>query len=270
MTPSPRALQTLVAAGMTDAGRLRSKNEDAFLVDQEAGLFAVADGMGGHRCGEVASTIAVRHLPQLLDEQQARDGGSAATGTEPADAGTQLEAAVSHLSRFIHGVGRERRECHGMGTTLVVAWFRNRMIHVAHMGDSRAYLYRKGTLDLLTQDHSVVNMLVQLGALREEEAEGHPALNQITRFAGTPEPHGPDVRSFRCRKGDRVLLCSDGLWGCVPKDTMAAVLESEESPAGACRTLLALANAAGGPDNITAVVVDVAKAPSGKRQAPVA
>lgn len=247
-TGTPSAVQ---AAALTDQGRVRDRNEDAFLIDRDAGLFVVADGMGGHRCGDLASSMAVRLLPEIHRER----ASVAPPATESAVA-VAFARSVTEVSRRIHTVGRERPDCHGMGTTLVAVLVADGNAHVAHLGDSRAYLLRDHVLHQLTHDHSVVGDLVRLGEVSAEDAAYHPAQNQLTNFAGISSPVHPDVVTLGLRLGDRLLLCTDGVWSTVTSDELRTVLAGCAAPRTACRRLVAKGNAAGGHDNLTALVID--------------
>lgn len=228
-----------VAAGFaTDIGRVRQGNEDSYLV--EAPLYAVADGMGGHRGGEVASNLALETLEakHLLGE-----------GT--------LGDQVKEANRAVFARSSEDRKVAGMGTTLTAALVDGDGLHLAHVGDSRAYLLRAGSLRQLTEDHTLVNRMVKAGEITRSEAEVHPHRNVVTRSIGT-EPEVPvDEQSVALLEGDRILLCSDGLTGMVTEDQIQAILETTDDPQEAADRLIRAANRAGGIDNITAVVLDV-------------
>ncbi|MCZ7527900.1 MAG: Stp1/IreP family PP2C-type Ser/Thr phosphatase [Acidimicrobiia bacterium] len=230
----------LTARGATDVGRVREENEDGFLVDERVGLYAVADGMGGHRAGEVASATALEALR-----------ASVAAGSAVRDAVLAANAAV-------HEKAAGDAELAGMGTTLTAATLAaGGTLLVAHVGDSRAYVLRDGELRQVTVDHSLVEELVREGRLTPEQATVHPHRSIITRALGVDAEVEVDLYSVELRPGDRVLLCSDGLTSMVRPDGVATVLRREDDAERAARALVDTANAAGGEDNITVVVVDV-------------
>jgi serine/threonine protein phosphatase PrpC len=228
------------AAGLTDPGMTRATNEDAVLV--EPPLYAVADGMGGHRAGEIASRVA---LEELL---------AAAPGRYDAKA---LGRAVRAANRGVIAAAEKSRTRAGMGTTLTAAMVDAGRIAIAHVGDSRAYLLRGGRLERLTDDHSMVADLVRAGSLTEEEARFHPQRSVITRALGSDPNMLADVFEVEGESGDRLLLATDGLTGMLADDYISDILEAETDPERAVRALVDAANRAGGYDNISVVVVDI-------------
>ncbi len=222
----------------TDTGRQRRDNEDSAFA--RAPVFVVADGMGGAQAGEVASRIAVEVFAQGLP-----DSGSAEQ---------RLADRVIEANRQIFDVSRSERERAGMGTTLTAALLEGSDLAIAHVGDSRAYLFRDGSLKRLTQDHSLVDELVRRGKLTEEQAAEHPQRSIITRALG-PEPEVEvDTWTYPVRAGDVLLLCSDGLTSMVPEERVEAILSSSEGLADVAQALIDEANTAGGRDNITVVL----------------
>jgi len=260
MSPSasqPRSrILSVDASGLSDMGQVRKHNEDAFLIDEEICLFIVADGMGGHRGGETASNMAVQLLPHVYRERIAQCPAPVTQDALVAAFG----ASVAEVSRRIHEAGKQKAQLHRMGTTLVAILVARGYAHVTHLGDSRAYVLRNRALHQLTEDHSVANRLVQLGALKPEDVERHPAKNQLTSYAGIHLPVQPDVAMLRLRSGDRFLLCTDGVWATVPPTEIRDILAESASARAACRRLVAKGNANGGPDNLTALVVDYGEA----------
>jgi PPM family protein phosphatase len=223
----------------TDTGMQRRANEDSLLV--RAPLFVVADGMGGAQAGEVASSVAVETFRGGLDD-----------AAEPE---ASLVAQVERANARINELSHTNMEHAGMGTTITVAYVGARDVTVAHVGDSRAYCLRDGELLRLTDDHSLVDELIRQGKLTPEEAEEHPQRSVITRALG-PEPHVEvDVRSFKGRADDVYLLCSDGLTTMLAEDELLALLGSGGPLRDAGEALIAAANAAGGRDNITVVLL---------------
>jgi serine/threonine protein phosphatase PrpC len=240
------------AHGLTDVGRRREKNEDAFLVDPAMGLYAVADGMGGHAAGEIASRLAIAAL-----EDSIRKGGWDPDAADADDASRHLEDAVLEANRRICDSIQFHDEHRGMGTTLVALLAAGGRAILAHVGDSRAYLIRRGSLVRLTSDHSWVNEQVKLGFLSDEDAQRHPMRNIVTRALGSR----PDVAMDRTVEdmlpGDIFVLCSDGLNTMLSDGEIRALVERHRGePESACRALVGAANAHGGEDNVTVVVVE--------------
>jgi serine/threonine protein phosphatase PrpC len=228
----------------TDTGRVREANEDSFLV--EAPLFAVADGMGGHLAGDVASRTAVETITTRAEQDSPGDTGS-------------LARLVREANHEIWKKAQSDASLHGMGTTCTLAMLDNASLHIAHVGDSRAYLLRDGDLSQITEDHTLVGRMVREGKLRPEEAERHPQRSIVTRALGVDSDVEVDTQTIELREGDRILLCSDGLTSMVDQDSIAEVLNDRADPQDASELLVQLANDAGGEDNITAVVIEVAE-----------
>lgn len=228
-----------IEAGVaTDIGQVREGNEDSYLV--EPPLFAVADGMGGHRGGEVASQLALETL-------EARFRASTGTLAEQVRAANEAVFARSAADRKVSG----------MGTTLTAVQVRGDGAHLVHVGDSRAYLLRAGSLRQLTQDHTLVQRMVQAGEITAEEADVHPHRNVLTRSLGTDPEVVVDEQDVGLLEGDRLLLCSDGLTSMVTEGQIQAILEATPPAQEAADRLVRAANNAGGVDNITVVVLDV-------------
>lgn len=231
--------------GATDPGKVRKNNEDALLVGDggDETLFVVADGVGGFEAGEVASSIAVDVLRDL----------------DPDDS---FEGAIEEANRRILAAGRGDDRLSGMSTTVVAARFggtrREPVVEIAHVGDSRAYLFRGGDLRPVTEDHSLVAELVRSGDLTRDQAFEHPQKNLITRALGTEDGVTVDTAVLPVEVGDRFVLCSDGLTDMVREKGMKEILARHpDDPEAAVRGLLSAALEAGGNDNITVVVVDV-------------
>jgi PPM family protein phosphatase len=232
---------------MTDMGRMRKNNEDRYLIAGR--LAAVADGMGGHRAGEVASAIAMEELATLEH---------AGPWPTPAEAGEALRAVFLAANRRIREVAAKDSEFEGMGTTLVALLEDGDSVHLANVGDSRAYLLRNGELSQVTVDHTLVQELIDEGRLRPDEAERHPQRSIITRALGVESDVEVDLFTYKLLPGDRLLLCSDGLSGVVDEQRIRNVMLREHEPQRAAEKLVAMANEGGGPDNITVVVLDTA------------
>jgi len=240
-------MSKLLVGSATDVGLVRSNNQDQLLVAD--GLYAVADGMGGHAAGEVASATAVKALEAAFE----------ASDEHSAEA---LLNAVVAANRAVWEQAQSHRGMHGMGTTLVTLAVverqdSTRALAIAHIGDSRAYLYRQGQLAQLTVDHSYVQELVDDGQISQAQAAVHPQRHVLTRALGVEPVVDVDLIPVEPRHGDRYLLCSDGLPREVPDEEIAAVLESVQDPGAAANTLVELAIAHGGSDNVTVVVIDV-------------
>jgi serine/threonine protein phosphatase PrpC len=232
------ALRIIEQAGRTDVGRQRTANEDSLFVSPP--LFAVADGMGGAKAGEVASAVAVEAV------QNARDSG------EPAE--EQLAGIVRAANRRIYELAVADEARRGMGTTLTLAKVHGDEVSLAHVGDSRAYRMRDGELTQLTRDHSLVAELERSGQITAEAAERHPQRSIITRALG-PEPDVEvDTYTLAGRDGDLFLICSDGLTSMITDDEVKSILRSAESLDAAAEELVLAANQSGGKDNITVIL----------------
>lgn len=227
-------------AARTDVGRVRSHNEDAVLADPP--LFVVADGLGGHEAGEVASQLAVE---TLRDHAPRRPDANA------------LARAVRAANREVIRAAREGIGRAGMGTTITAALVQGTHVTIAQVGDSRAYLLRSGTLTRITQDHSMVADMIRSGQLTEAESRVHPNRSVITRALGTDPNMVADTFEVDGTPGDRLLLCSDGLTGMLVDERIGQLLGAHKDPATVARDLIDAANDEGGQDNISVIVVDL-------------
>src|SRR5207244_2429162 len=242
---------------MSDVGLARELNEDALVAltldyeqgdeRQSIGLFAIADGMGGYAHGEHASEGAIRCIAQALLRQLIAPAIGGSAGSDSLN-DVMRNAVVSAHEQVLH-------EYPGAGTTLPIALVFGRSLAIAHVGDSRAYLCRNGDLQQLTRDHSLVARLVELGQQSAEEAEFDPRRNMLYRALGQGDTLEVDFQFQEFNAGDRLLLCSDGLWGQLDKHELARVLCERADPFAGCAELVELANEAGGPDNISAIIV---------------
>jgi protein phosphatase len=236
----------------SDKGKVRPENEDSFIVEPEAGLLLVADGIGGHRGGRLAADIVAEDLPVMIENKLGE-----LTSSSPATVMTLLKQTISEQNRQLVMEGTSETGYKGMGATLVVTLLKDGRAYIANLGDSRMYRSRKGRLRQFSKDHSVVSELVSEGKITPEEAENHAAANQITHYVGMEEEEvAPHVRSFALIKGDRLLLCTDGLTGEIDDGRITAILEGRADCQAACEALVSAANAAGGHDNITVIVID--------------
>ncbi|MEI7889760.1 MAG: Stp1/IreP family PP2C-type Ser/Thr phosphatase [Actinomycetes bacterium] len=240
-------LRVVEHAERSDTGRVRDANEDSFLV--RSPLFVVADGMGGASAGEVASRAAVEEFTRGLPSGDNSE--------------EQLATVVAQANRRINTEAASDEGRRGMGTTVTAALVGDGTISIAHVGDSRAYLIRGDALAQLTRDHTLVDELVRQGQLTPEEAAEHPQRSIITRALG-PEPHVEiDTLTQPVEEGDVLLLCSDGLTGMVDDATLASTVAQADSLDTAARELISKANAAGGRDNITVLLVRIGSATGG-------
>lgn len=237
----------ILSAFRTDVGKVRANNQDAPIVSEKLRLYGVADGMGGHKGGEVASTSA---RDDLLRELEGKTPSVAA-----------LSGAIEEVNRQIYHQQEHDDALTGMGTTLSVLWMSDNFVYIGHVGDSRVYLLRDGEFRQMTLDHSLVEQLVREGVLTEEEAQNHPMRNIITRAIGTDESVEVDVMVEERRKGDLWLACSDGLHGLVDDRQMRDALR-QYAPEKAADVLLKAALDAGGRDNVTLVIVHDGEEPA--------
>ena len=238
------AVLRYTAAAQTDRGRKRPSNEDAFGFSVEHGVYVVCDGMGGAAAGEVASSIAVDEVLRQLTVREAR-------GPLPELA----ERAVCAANNAIFARAQRNRRLAGMGTTLVVLVVEERRVWVLNVGDSRCYRLRKGRLEKLTLDHSLVEEQVRMGRMSESEALRSPLRNVITRALGTQDCVTPDSFEYQAEPGDLFLLCSDGLTRELTDQTIEQILGSDLVLQDQCARLVESAKKAGGHDNITCVLV---------------
>lgn len=230
------------AAGMTDRGRMRRANEDFFVMRPEAGAFVVCDGMGGAAAGETASHLAAETAAAAL--ATAKPGSAA------------IREAVRQANSAVYERARQDRRLEGMGTTLVALSLAGKTAWVGHVGDSRCYRWRAGTLERLTQDHSLVEEQIRIGRMTREQARRSPMQNVITRAVGTRAEVVADVQEVQLQRDDLFLIASDGLTRELSDAAIAEILETAASDLQVvCATLIAAANAAGGRDNITCVLV---------------
>jgi serine/threonine protein phosphatase PrpC len=232
---------------LTDTGLVRSLNEDSLCVAPEIGLFAVADGMGGHLAGEVASATALQILEQEL-------GRRLQQGELPEHA---LLAAVQESNRKIYELASRNQQWAGMGTTITACLKHRETIHIAQVGDSRAYLLHEGQILQLTEDHSLVRELVKNGGLTEEQALHHPQRNVLTRALGTNPFLNVDIYQHQVSPGDLLLLCTDGLTRYLRPDEIMLIINTSPDLDSAARNLVGKALDAGGKDNVTVILLEM-------------
>jgi serine/threonine protein phosphatase PrpC len=254
-----RPAQLLVGSAQS-VGKQRDHNEDALytfhamfadgISDIPFGIFVVADGMGGHEYGEIASRLAAKTIAEYLLKKLYLPFLS----PDPEPSGESLQEVMEQGVKQAQQVVLRRAP--GGGTTLTAALILGEQVTIAHVGDSRAYLiYPDGRMRAVTQDHSLVRRLVELGQITEAEAAVHPNRNVVYRALGQTEPFRPDVETRQLPHPGYVMVCSDGLWGVVPDAQMFKIIHDAPNPSIACHQLVEAANAAGGPDNISVVLV---------------
>lgn len=251
-----RAGMRIDVAGTTHVGMKRNHNEDSYLLLPEEALFCVADGMGGHSSGEIASRIAIEELCEFF-KLTSRD--EEATWPFKMDKSrnydeNRLATAIKLANVRIYERANSENKYKGMGTTIATLHFASSVVYVAHVGDSRVYSYRGGVLKQLTEDHSLLNDYLKARKLTAEEIEAFPHKNVIVRALGMKDTVQIDIVRFDPVEGDLFLLCSDGLSGMVPDAQIQKVLSKANGLDSACAQLVEMANAAGGADNVTCVL----------------
>ena len=245
----------LQIVGLTDPGRMRNQNEDSIATDPKIGVAVLADGMGGHQAGEVASRMAVdvvtHHLADILQQHLA----SASAGNGSPIEMHAVEEAIQYANTAIFEMAHARPECAGMGSTIVVVVFYANRFCVGHVGDSRLYRLRDGLLEQLTQDHSVIQELVTRGLLTHDEARQSIGKNLVTRALGVEATVTADIAEKTAQDRDVYLMCSDGLNDVVSDDEIRQIVEQNiDDLNAAARQLVTLANDRGGPDNISVIL----------------
>ncbi|MEG7334180.1 protein-serine/threonine phosphatase PrpC [Bacillus subtilis] len=244
----------MLTALKSDTGKIRQHNEDdagVFKGKDEFVLAVVADGMGGHLAGDVASKMAVKAMGEKWNEAEA-------IPVAPAECEKWLIEQILAVNSKIYDHAQAHEECQGMGTTIVCALFTGKTVSVAHIGDSRCYLLQEDHFFQVTEDHSLVNELVRTGEISREDAEHHPRKNVLTKALGTDLSVSIDTRSFDIEPGDKLLLCSDGLTNKVEGTELKDILQSDSAPQEKVNLLVDKANQNGGEDNITAVLLELA------------
>jgi protein phosphatase len=238
----------------TDTGRVRPQNEDAFMSRAEEGLFVVCDGMGGAPAGEVASALAIEAIARRLTGAESGEGSRSSPFLPHT---TRLLDAVRQSNEFIYGQAQKDPRQTGMGTTVVSAWIREQIAGVAHVGDSRAYLWHNERLEPLTRDHSLMEAHIEAGLADEGKKLPVEQQNVLVRVLGREPAVEVDVTEVPVQSGDYVVLCSDGLTRMVSEAELAKAIQTFQEPQQICDHLIATANQNGGADNITVVVVEV-------------
>lgn len=236
---------------MTDKGRSRTRNEDSLLCLAEERVFMVADGVGGHKAGELASSLATDLVGEYIKNHPI-DASFDLDGIEEYWKSCLFQANLSIFER-----ANANAENAGMATTAILLYLDSTGAHVANVGDSRAYLLRNDQLRRITEDHSYVNELIKKGRITEDEALHHPNRNVLTRALGSESNLEPDLYHFPVKEGDRLLLCTDGLYNEITEEEILITLRSGENTDDLVRQLLSRANENGGRDNITVICVDL-------------
>lgn len=252
----------ITSCGMTDVGVKRTNNEDNYLINDEINLFVVCDGMGGHAGGEFASAIAVNTIEEVLVAPEVPPGELEVEADDgPVEVTRErLRYAIRLAGRRIYEKAVEEPEYKGMGTTSVAVLVDGGNAFIAHVGDSRGYIVRDGRIEQLTEDHSLVNQRIKAGLLTPEEARNHKLKNIITRSLGYMEDVEIDIQVCAVRRGDRFILCSDGLSNLVETGEIGEA-SLDHGPQEACRRLIELACERGGDDNITCVIARIDEVP---------
>jgi PPM family protein phosphatase len=251
----------ITSCGITDVGQKRQNNEDNFLINDEINLYVVADGMGGHVGGEFASQIAVTTIEEVIQnvevDPEATRPDWAALGSAVAISGEKLKYAIRLAGKRIFDRTNDEPELRGMGTTTVAMLFDQNRVFLAHVGDSRAYLVQGNTVAQVTEDHSLVNEQIRLGLITKDAARNHKLKNIITRSVGYQEDVEIDTLVRPVEKGDRFVLCSDGLSNLVEEQEILEIVGAGTSTEQAAQRLIDLANNRGGDDNITLIIAQV-------------
>ncbi len=247
----------IIADGQTDKGMKRPKNEDNFVVELGAGVFVVADGVGGSACGEVASKMAVDIIGGYF--RNVDNANSAQHDGQATSASSEITMAIKQANDHIYNTAKDDPKLSGMATTVVAAALCGDRLSIAHAGDSRLYLIRGNTIEQLTDDHSLVAEQIRKGMMTKEEAHEVGMRNVITQSLGFTPDIDVDVEEMTVYDGDALLLCSDGLYTMVPDTAILHTVRSSVDPKRVCERLVYLANKKGGRDNITVIVAYIYK-----------
>jgi len=246
---------TLQGYGCTDIGQNRSFNEDYY--DMNTFLFVIADGIGGHNAGEIASKLAVESIMNFVN---CIDDSEFNKNSDEIQVQQIIHDAIVKTNETVFKKSLQKIEFKGMGTTLVLALFQKpNTIHVANVGDSRAYLFRNGKLEMLTEDHSVTATMLRDGIITKSEAKKHHYRHHLTRSIGTSNNTKVFTSFFNIIPGDKILLCSDGLWDVLSDKEITGLLQKHTSPKKICEDLIAKANEMDSSDNISSIVIMVSK-----------
>jgi len=251
------AILQIKSYGITDVGLKRDGNEDSFSVEDSLGLYIVADGMGGHLAGEVASNISVEIINKVFRKWVEKDTSEDEIFGEPDSSlsrkGNYILGGIRLANRVIYELALEKKEYHGMGTTVVVLLVTPSLIIAANVGDSRIYMVRDGEIERLSKDHSIVAEQVEMGMMTEEEAENSPLKHVLTRNLGSSEEVNPDIFEIEPANNDRFILCSDGLTDLVSDRELLEITENETGPEAVCKGFIDLVLKRGAHDNATII-----------------
>ncbi len=235
--------------GATHKGRIRKDNEDCFHTSDN--LFIVADGMGGHRAGEVASRLSVDHFLKYFEE---KTGGKKHIATKSVR--RLLADSVSYANSIVFKESVSNLDYSGMGTTLTACYAEPGIAHIIHVGDSRAYLIRNNTIDLITSDHTFTGEMYRRGDITYEDTFDHPRRNYLTNVLGMADKIIPEYHQLKVREGDRLILCSDGLNAMLRDELILKISGRSDGPEKSVKALIRHANKLGGKDNISVIVID--------------
>jgi protein phosphatase len=247
------------ASGLSDVGLKRDGNEDSFSTEDSLGLYIVADGMGGHLAGEVASQITVEVINdsfrKLVEEETLEEELFGTPDSSLTLKGNYILSSIRLANRVVYETAMGHAKYHGMGTTVVTLYVTRTLIIAASVGDSRIYMVRDGNIERLSRDHTIVSEQVEMGMMTEEEAETSPLRHVLTRNLGSAETVDPDVFEIEPSNNDRFILCSDGLSDLVSDEELLVTTQHEDDPMALCRKLVDKVLERGAPDNTTVVSV---------------
>ncbi len=247
----------LQASGSTHRGLVRQQNEDSYQMQAKMGIFTVADGLGGHGRGEIASRMAVEIVGDFLASVTAQRNRPAASLAPNIPSANLLQLAFTKANKALRQTTPENIDkAHPMGCTLITALIEGNILHLAHVGDVRGYLLHNRQISCLTRDHTKVNALVDSGKINLVEADGHPERNIVNRAIGPTPNVAADITNQVLKNGDRILLCSDGLWNMLSNSTIEKLLKVPGETQVCCTNLIQKALESGGRDNISAIVID--------------
>lgn len=246
-------------SGISDVGLKREGNEDSFSVNDSLRLYVVCDGMGGHLAGEVASQVSVDIINKSFKKWVDEGAGIEEIYGKP-DYSLSLEGnyilgSIRLANRVVYEMATEKKQCHGMGTTVVIVLVTPRIVITANVGDSRIYLIREGTLECLSKDHTIVAEQIELGMMTEDEAAQSPMKHILTRNIGSAETVEPDIFEIEPSNNDRLILCSDGLTDLVSDDEILEITEGEDDTERLCRTFIDTVLSRGAHDNTTVISI---------------
>ncbi|MFZ4589353.1 MAG: Stp1/IreP family PP2C-type Ser/Thr phosphatase [Ignavibacteria bacterium] len=237
-------------SGITNVGKKRKNNEDAYYIDDVNNVFIVADGMGGHNAGEVASAKSIEFIKFALDSFALQEMKQNPTKIE-----NSLKQILSDVNENIYELGNNNPDYHSMGCTIVLTYIENNYLHKFHVGDSRCYVCRNNKIEQLGDDHSYVGAAIKMGYMTKEEARKSPEKNKITMAIGTSNNIQPDYKKYELQKDDIIMLCSDGLWDMLSDEDILKIINTNKSAQEMSEELISEANNAGGVDNITVIVI---------------